>query len=320
MRNGWPFVLHAGQALSSSTHYSCPFAVIAHQYPNPRIPDRVVVIGARGFIGKAVLNRLESESVNALALTSDDIDLTAPAAAERLAVEIKSTDAVVMLAALTPDKGRDTATLMRNLTMMQHLCAALEKTGCAHLVYFSSDAVYAPETGRVTEETPASPRDLYGLMHCAREIMARSLSSTPVLILRPTLVYGVDDTHGAYGPNRFRRAAQKDGKIALFGNGEEMRDHIHVDDVAALSFRCLLRRATGTLNLATGTSRSFREVAGLVAAQFRSNIPLVPTVRQNPIIHRHYDVVNLIKAFPDFRFIPLEEGIARVHRELTGKS
>jgi len=31
-------------------------------------------------------------------------------------------------------------------------------------------------------------------------------------------------------------------------------------------------------------------------------------------------VANTIKAFPDIRFIPLEEGVARVHREMLEKS
>lgn len=279
----------------------------------------MVVIGARGFIGRAVHDRLKADGVNVLALTSNDIDLAAAAAVDTLAAIVRPTDTVAMLAALTPDKGRDTATLMKNLAMMQHLCAALEKTGCAHLVYFSSDAVYPFDSGRVTEENPASPTDLYGAMHHTREIMAQGLDKVPTLVLRPTLVYGADDTHNAYGPNRFRRAAEKNGKISLFGEGEETRDHIHVDDVAMLAVRCLMHRSTGTLNVATGASKSFREVARLVAAQFPGKIEVVSTTRHNPVTHRHYDVTNLIKSFPDFRFLPLEEGVARVHREMTGK-
>jgi nucleoside-diphosphate-sugar epimerase len=220
-----------------------------------------------------------------------------------------------MLAALTPDKGRDIGTLMKNLAMMQHLCAALERVGCAHLVYYSSDAVYPFAAGRVTEETPASPQDLYGAMHLAREIMARSMVKVPVLILRPTLVYGLEDTHNAYGPNRFRRAAAKEGRIPLFGNGEETRDHIHVDDVAAITVRCLERRSTGTLNLATGSSASFRDVAERVAKHFEKRVEVIGTPRANPVTHRHYDITNLVKAIPDFRFISLDEGLARIHRE-----
>jgi nucleoside-diphosphate-sugar epimerase len=293
--------------------------MIAHAHSRPRKPDRVVVIGARGFIGAALRSRLASEGIEFIGLASADVDLANAGAVEKLAGILKPADSVVMLAALTPDKGRDIATMMKNIAMMQHLCAALERTGSAHLVYFSSDAVYSLAVSRVTEETSASPQDLYGAMHYTREMMGRTLAKVPLLILRPTLVYGVDDTHNAYGPNRFRRMAQKEGKITLFGGGEETRDHIHVDDVAALAVRCLLRRSIGILNVATGRSVSFKALAQLAAAQFGRSIEIVETARANPITHRHYDITNLIRAFPDFRFIALEEGVARVHREMIGK-
>lgn len=289
--------------------------MITHQHAQPQKPVRVVLLGARGFIGAAIRHQIEAQQVPVLALTSADLNLADAAAVDKLSALLKPTDAVVMLAALTPDKGRDIATLMKNLAMMQNVCAALEKTGCAQLIYFSSDAVYNTAISRVTEDTPASPQDLYGAMHYTREIMARSLAKVPVLVLRPTLVYGVADTHNSYGPNRFRRVAQKEGKITLFGGGEETRDHIHVEDVAALTVRCLLNKSVGTLNVATGVSKSFYEIAELTAKQFRDRVEIVTTPRANPVTQRHYDVTNLIKAFPDFRFIAPEDGIARVHQE-----
>lgn len=290
--------------------------MIIHQNASPRKPGRVVLLGARGFIGAAIRRQLEDQGVPMLALTSADVNLTDAAAAEALGALLKPADAVVMLAALTPDKGRDIATLMKNLAMMQNVYAPLEQFGCAHFVYVSSDAVYDTAVSRVVEETPAYPQDLYGAMHYTREIMARNLNKIPLLILRPTLIYGLDDTHNSYGANRFRRAAQKDGKIALFGSGEESRDHVHIDDVAALTLRCLLHKSTGTLNVATGISHSFYEVAKIVARQFANRIEIITTPRNNLITHRHYDVTKLIKAFPDFRFIGVEDGIARVHHQM----
>jgi nucleoside-diphosphate-sugar epimerase len=271
--------------------------VIVHGEAEPRKPARVVLLGARGFIAGALQRGLRARGFNALALGSSEIDLTRASATEALA-------------ALTPDKGRDIATLMKNLAMMQHLCAALERTPCAHLVYFSSDAVYPFTAGRVTEETPASPQDLYGAMHLARELMARSLTKIALLVLRPTLVYGAEDTHNAYGPNRFRRSAEKEGRIQLFGEGEETRDHIHVDDVAAITLRCLERRSTGVLNVATGVSTSFRQVADLVARRLSQPVQILGAPRANPITHRHYDITTLLKAFPDFRFVGTEDGVA----------
>ncbi len=291
--------------------------MISHRCAVLHNPERVVLLGGSGFIGRAIQARLQADGIPMLSLTSSEVDLTLPIAAEQLSKLLKSSDAVVMLSALTPDKGRDIATLMKNIAMMQHLCSALGQTGCSHLVYFSSDAVYDTAIARVTESTPASPQDLYGAMHRTREIMAAGIRA-PLLILRPTLVYGVHDTHNAYGPNRFRRMAQKEGKITLFGRGEEMRDHVHVEDIATLTVRCLQQQSTGVLNMATGVSNSFHDVAGLVARQFGKRVEVVETSRANPITHRHYDVTNLIKVFPDFRFIALQDGIARCHNETTG--
>lgn len=276
----------------------------------------MLLIGARGFIGAAVHRSLQSETIPTLALGSSDLDLLDASASDYLAAVLRPDDSVVMLAALTPDKGRDVTTMMKNLTMMQTVCAAVEESGCGHLIYFSSDAVYAPGVSRVSEETPTSPQDLYGAMHHTREIMARSLSGVPVLALRPTTVYGLDDTHNSYGPNRFRRAAEKEGKITLFGGGEETRDHILVDDLAALTVRCILHKSAGILNAATGVSTSFYEVAEMVVKSFGKEVEVVTTPRANPITHRHYDVTNLVKALPDFRFIGLQDGIARVHKKL----
>jgi nucleoside-diphosphate-sugar epimerase len=290
--------------------------LILHAHAEARKPARVVLVGASGFIGRALRAGLQKDAVEAVALGSRDIDLTAPAAEDRLVAVLKPTDTVVMLSALTPDKGKDSATLMKNLAMMQNLCAALQKAGCAHLVYVSSDAVYGPGPARVSEETPAAPQDLYGVMHLARELMARALAKTPLLILRPTAVYGAGDTHNGYGPNRFLRSAQKEGRIQLFGAGEETRDHIHVDDVAAITCRCLEHGSTGVLNLATGRSVSFLEVAGLIAKQGAGKAEIVKTPRANPITHRHYDVTSLIKAFPHHRFITLEEGLSMCHKAL----
>lgn len=277
-------------------------------------PARVLLIGARGFIGAALYRRLQAEGFAVYGLGSADLDLTETGAGEKLAAAIRPDDSAVMLSALTPDRGRDVATLMKNLAMMRNLCSAIEKAGCEHLVYVSSDAVYPFTAGLVNERSAATPPDLYGAMHYTREAMARSLG-VPLMVLRPTLVYGAHDTHNAYGPNRFRRQAQMERKITLFGNGEETRDHVHVEDVAALIERCLLSRRTGTLNVATGVSKPFHEVARLIASQFGEKVEIISTARQTPITHRHFDITDLIKTFPGFRFIPLEEGIARVHGE-----
>ena len=109
----------------------------------------------------------------------------------------------------------------------------------AHLLYISSDAVYADDANPVTEQSAVAPSTSHGMMHAARELMFRSEVKAPFAALRPTLIYGARDPHGGYGPNRFRRQAAEGGPITLFGEGEEKRDHVAVEDVARLAVRIL---------------------------------------------------------------------------------
>ena len=288
--------------------------MLNHLNEKPINPARVVVLGARGFIGRVLVEALQRARIVTLPVSSADLDLTVESAGDRLAAMLQSGDAVVLLSALTPDKGRGLQPFLANIRMAASLCHALAKVVPSQVVYFSSDSVYPMRVGLISEESCAEPDDLYGVMHLAREMMIKSSTKAPVSVLRTTLVYGADDTHNSYGPNRLRRMAYKDGKITLFGQGEETRDHIPVDDVAALSVLVLRHCSTGTLNVATGRSISYAEVARKVAALFDKPIEIAGTTRQTPITHRHFDVTALRKAFPTFVLTPLEDGLAKAHR------
>jgi nucleoside-diphosphate-sugar epimerase len=290
--------------------------MLTHHRVPPADPLRVVVLGAAGFIGRALLETLARQGIPAAGIGRTDVDLAAEGAGDRLAGMLRPGDAVVMLAAITPDKGRGLEPFIRNIAAGASVARALEGTTPDHVVYVSSDAVYPMTTGLITEESCAQPADLYGMMHLAREVVLSTATSAPVAILRPTLVYGAGDTHNSYGPNRLRRMAGRDRKVTLFGEGEEMRDHIALEDLIALLVLTLRHRSAGVLNLATGQSISYLELARKVAACFDEPVEIAVTPRQTPVTHRHFDVSGLQRAFPDFRPTPLDEGLRRAHREV----
>jgi nucleoside-diphosphate-sugar epimerase len=272
-------------------------------------PERVVVIGAGGFVGGAVVAQLKKDGVPVLALTRKEIDLLQAEAGAKLTGLLKSTDSVVFVSAIAPAK--NSATLMQNLRMAQVVIEALSAQPVAHLVYISSDAVYADDANPANEISVCQPSSLHGMMHAARELMLKSEIKVPLAILRPSLLYGARDPHNGYGPNRFRRMVEKGETITLFGEGEERRDHIDVDDVAALVALVLSHRSKGVLNIATGVSTSFRATAEKVVALSGRSVEIRGTPRQNPVTHRHFDITNCYKAFPKFRFTPLDQGLAR---------
>jgi nucleoside-diphosphate-sugar epimerase len=290
--------------------------MFTHHLSDPQFPTRVVLLGGNGFVGRNLSSLLTSQGCDVLPLSSRDVDLTGSAAAGVLAEIFKPDDAVVFLSCITPGRGKGVDSVIDNLFMARAVVEALGKSPCGHVVYLSSDAVYPFDNALITEATPAAPTDLYGVMHLARELVLKQAVKVPLAIFRSTLVYGDGDPHNSYGPNRFRRAAAKDGKITLFGGGEETRDHLFVQDLARLIASALRRRSSGVLNAASGRSISYVDLARRVASLFDPRAKVELTPRHNPITHRAFDQTALHMAFPEFSFTTLEGGLPRVHREM----
>lgn len=284
--------------------------MLKHHFSSPTPPSRVAIIGAGGFVGKAAANKMLARGIRVLGVEHRDIDLLSGDAGKQLASMLHRSDTLVMIAAQAPVKNN--VMLIDNLRMMAAICTALEFTPVEHVIYISSDAVYADADNPLTETSCAQPASLHGIMHLAREIMLADAYKGPLCILRPTLIYGASDPHNGYGPNRFRRLAQCGEEITLFGEGEERRDHVYIDDVAEIIMRCVAHKSEGILNIATGIVTSFREIAEKIAAM----APKIPSVRNTqragPMPHRGYrpfDASSTTLAFPGFRYTPLELGL-----------
>jgi len=284
--------------------------VLEHLNPNPLKPSRVVIIGAGGFVGGTISKKLAAKAVNTLALTRKELDLLTVSAAAKLQEILQPGDSVVMVSAVAPAK--TVPDLMLNLKMAEAVCNALATATIAQLVYISSDAVYADDANPVNERSYCAPSTVHGMMHAARELMLRSSTEAPFTALRPTLIYGAADFHNGYGPNRFRRQAAKGEPITLFGEGEEKRDHVAIEDVATLAALVLEHRSVGVLNVATGVSTSFHDIAHMTAALFPNKVVVKSVPRQGArphLTHRFFDVTDCIKAFPDFHYTPLDKGL-----------
>jgi UDP-glucose 4-epimerase len=294
--------------------------MLTHQFAVAQKPARAVIVGARGFISVALAQALQKEQIACRPVGSNEVNLIDASAVETLAQVVKPDDVTIVTAALTPDKGRDVTTLMKNLRMAEQLCAALARSRCAHVIYISSDAVYDARSSLINEQSSCEPSDLYALMHIARERMlahACQAAKIPFASVRPCAVYGAGDTHNSYGPNRFMRTALADGNIRLFGEGEEQRDHIYVRDVAEILKLCVVHGSTGVLNAASGKAVSFGDVARMVISAAGRDVKLELQPRGGPITHRHFDITTLIRAFPGFQSTPLEAGIAASLAEMS---
>ena len=287
--------------------------MLTHHLTAADKPPRTIVLGAGGFLGSACVRRLRAAGVETHGLGRAEVDLLSPGAAEAILRHLLPRDTLVLVSAKAPCK--NAAMLVENVRMVEAVCAAMKGAEPGHMVYVSSDAVYKDSEAPLTEESCAEPASAHGAMHLAREVLLRSDYPGPMAVLRPTLVYGLHDPHNGYGPNRFRRLAFAGSDIALFGQGEERRDHIHVDDVAELLCRIVKHGSTGTLNAVTGELASFRELAEFTADQFSPRVSVTTSPRSGPMPHggyRPFDPGAIRKAFPDFKVTPWRTGVAAV--------
>jgi nucleoside-diphosphate-sugar epimerase len=294
--------------------------MLTHQYHKPHLPTRVVVLGAGGFIGGAIASRLKSEGINTLPITRLEIDLLSSQASDKLASLLDPQDVLVFVSAKAPCK--DIAMLLDNTHMAQSVCAALQKTSVAHVVYISSDAVYKDSSGSLTEAACAEPSALHGVMHLTREIALKQVYLGPLAIVRPTLVYGYDDPHNGYGPNRFSRLAANGEDILLFGEGEELRDHVDVNDIAELVRLIVVHKSVGIANAVSGEVVSFRQLAEHAVASYASKSQIKGTKRNGPMPHngyRSFDNAAVLKAFPSFSFKTWSEGLTAVYKQQSAE-
>ena len=272
--------------------------------------NRVVLIGANSFIGKAVIKKFKTENIKIVLLKRENIDLEKKQAINKLTNFLKKNDIVIFIAAVAPVKNIEM--LHQNLVIGNNVVSSLKIKKPRHLIYISSDAVYSDSKKKINEKSETKPTSFHGFMHLIRENMLNELDCLKSFI-RPTLVYGKNDPHNGYGPNKFIRCAQNNEKIILFGKGEERRDHIHVDNVADIVFHTTVNQIGGTINAVSGNVISFYDIIKNLK-KFYPNIKIESLKRKGPMPHngyRAFDISLLKKRFPKLSIIKLQNWIKK---------
>jgi UDP-glucose 4-epimerase len=277
---------------------------------------RVVVIGKRGFVGGAVVQELYSRGMNILEIGREDLKNATHSANNFFVDKLKDGDTVIYAAADAPVKSTDQ--FISNLKSFDYFIEAAKEFQLSQLIYVSSDAVYLDSRNRLTEDSLRAPDSLHGLMHLTREtILTRSDLRDALCIVRPTLIYGARDPHNGYGPNSFMRLAKSGEDIVLFGNGEELRDFIHISDVAHTIVELVLMNFHGVLNIATGEECSFKDVANFTLETLGIDRQVKSTLRRGPIPHggfRAFDVKNLHTLLPNWKPKSIRHGLQLMHQ------
>ena len=138
-------------------------------------------------------------------------------------------EAVVHLAALLDYASSRKQFFEVNVNATKRLLDATRAAGTVkRFAYISSTSVYGQKSGdnAVSEESEFAPTNAYGESKLAAEQAVRE-SGLPFVILRPSVIYGIDFTEG------FSQVVSgiKSGKLKLIGDGGNKIAFVHVDDV-----------------------------------------------------------------------------------------
>ena len=273
--------------------------------------NNILIFGRKGFIGKNFCNFLDKKKVMYKGYSSDEINLNDELSCLKLKNIKKNNYIIIFFSALTPDKGKDEITLIKNLNMIKNFFTYFPKDFINHFFYMSSDAVYNIGKKIISEKTIPDPQDLYGLMHLTREkIVQTHLPKEKITILRPTGVYGKGDTHSSYGPNRFVKTALKDNEILLFGSGKDLRNHLFIDDLMVMIFFFLKKKIAGIFCLASDKSCSFLHIARAI----KDSLPKVIIKFQNnnsQVTKRYFKDLTFFNLNKKFRCSSIEDGLKK---------
>jgi UDP-glucose 4-epimerase len=250
--------------------------------------SQVLVTGGSGFIGRRVVRALLARGASVTVADKrpfpgdDDItmvlgDLCEPAVRERAVAP--GTELIIHLAAITRvlDSINDPAGTHQ--INVEATAGLLEQARLQHVGAFllaSTNAVTG-DVGRATinEDIALRPLTPYGATKAAGEMLLSSYAACYGIAgcaLRFSNVYGPGMAEKDSFVPRLMRAARDGHGVEIYGDGTQVRDLVHVDDIVAGLFAAWDARFTGPLILGAGESFPVNDI--LAAARSVTGAPL----------------------------------------------
>jgi len=245
----------------------------------------ILITGASGFVGRALVPRLKAKGHSIIALDSADYNLLEQKEVRKLFKD-HSPDAVFHLAAkvggILANKTYPADFIYNNLALNTYFLEEARKAGIKRLIYTFCGCAYSSSAPNPIKET-----ELFkGLPDPNAMFYSIAKATTHLQVVAYRRQYGLDWSSlipgNAYGPwdnfsdkdshvipgqlRRFHFAKEKGEKsITVWGSGSPVRDFIYVDDVAdSLVVALEKHHEESPINVSSGIGVSIRELTELV--------------------------------------------------------
>ena len=307
----------------------------------PKNYSKILVTGGAGFIGSHIVDRLLKEGFevtvidNLTTVRRENIahhqdrkdfhfikgDIRNTALVKKI---VKHVDAVFHEAALVSVPRSIENPLLTNeinVTGTLNLLEACRHADVKRFIYASSTAIYG-ETETLPQHEMLTPQPIspYAVSKLAAENYVKiyhKVYGLNTVSLRYFNVYGPRQTYGPYSGviTIFINRLQRNEPPIIYGDGEQTRDFINVQDVVAANMLALTKKtAIGeVLNVATGTPTTIKQL--LETLQQIMNTSLKPTYadpRSGDIRHSYADMTNAKKLLRYNPKVSLRNGLTQL--------
>jgi GDP-L-fucose synthase len=248
--------------------------------------SRVLIAGANGMVGSAIIRNLESKGYsNIIKGTRDDVDFTNQDETERYFCS-EEPEYVFLAAAkvggIMANNNYKAEFLTENLQIQTNIIQQSYNFGVKKLLFLGSSCIYPkfaiqPITEDQLMTGPLEPtNDAYAIAKIAGIMMCQAYRQQygfNAISLMPTNLYGPNDNFNLETSHvlpamiaKFHNAINNNSSVQLWGDGSAMREFLHVDDLAEACYVCMQNyEEAGHINVGTGEDITIKQLAETIA-------------------------------------------------------
>jgi GDP-L-fucose synthase len=310
--------------------------------PIPGRDDAILVAGARGMVGSALVRRLAAGGyARVLAPSRAELDLLDAAATRAYLAHHRPAYVFIAAAKVGGIQANDTFRaqfLHENLAIADHLVHGAHLAGVRRLMFLGSSCIYprlAPQP--ISEDAlltgPLEPtNEPYAIAKIAGVKLCEAYNAQyghRYVSVMPTNLYGPNDNYDLANshvlPALVRKAHEAkrrgDAEYVVWGTGTPRREFLYVDDLADACVHLMERGYDGPLvNVGTGEDVTIRELAETVMSVvgFPGRI-VFDAARPDGTPRKLLDVSRL-HALGWRHRVGLREGIALAYRDFLARA
>ena len=249
--------------------------------------SRILVAGANGMVGSAIVRNLESKGyTNIIEGTHDDVDFTNQDETERYFCS-EEPEYVFVAAAkvggIMANKKYPGQFIYDNLMIQSNIINTSYDYGIKKLLFLGSSCIYPKMTKQpITEDQLMTgslepTNDAYAIAKIAGIKLCQSYKEQygfNAISLMPTNLYGPNDNFDLQSSHvfpalirKFHEAKESDASyVECWGDGSPMREFLHVDDLAEACFRCMISyNDSEIINVGTGEDLTIKKLTELIS-------------------------------------------------------